>query len=192
MRLLGRKSMVSILNVILNVSWYGLIIVVCVPAVYQLIKVLVPGLALHSVPGSFTFELSGLVIRFHEMSAVDLNGVFTKLILLTIPLIAVSLVIIHQLRRITATLVAEDPFRAENAGRIRIIGFAILVGSLFKSAIATMVGYFVMENVVAQGIEFNARLSPDGTVIFLGLVVLVLSEVFRQGAMLKEEQDLTI
>jgi len=45
---------------------------------------------------------------------------------------------------------------------------------------------------VMLGFALGAALNPDLTGIFAGLVFLVLGEVFRIGAKMQEEQDLTV
>ena len=50
----------------------------------------------------------------------------------------------------------------------------------------------MMHNLVIQGVELNVKSSFHLSGIFIGLVILVLAEIFRHGAALQEEQNLTV
>jgi hypothetical protein len=49
-----------------------------------------------------------------------------------------------------------------------------------------------MNYISVPGIRIDAVLGLNVTMLFIGLVILVLAEVFRVGVQLREEQDLTI
>ena len=94
--------------------------------------------------------------------------------------------ILRNLRKIFRTLTLGDPFQPDNVRRLRQIGviLAVVSGGVF---IAQM-----MMARVAPGV-----LSPQGfsdllTPVFSVLVVFVLAEVFREGARLRRESELTI
>lgn len=94
--------------------------------------------------------------------------------------------ILRNLRKIFRTLTLGDPFQPDNVRRLRQVGviLAVVTGGVF---IAQM-----MMARVAPGV-----LSPQGfsdllTPVFSVLVVFVLAEVFREGARLRRESELTI
>ena len=94
--------------------------------------------------------------------------------------------ILRNLRKIVRTLTLGDPFQPDNVRRLRQVGviLAVVTGGVF---IAQM-----MMARVAPGV-----LSPQGfsdllTPVFSVLVVFVLAEVFREGARLRRESELTI
>ena len=111
------------------------------------------------------------------------------------PLVAVSLivgglliggflVIVHSLRRIFVTLTAGDPFHPTNVGRLRLIGLTLA---------ALEVGRYCVWGLspLMPGLK---RSNPNFslTAWFSVLVVFVLAEVFREGARLRREAELTI
>jgi hypothetical protein len=49
-----------------------------------------------------------------------------------------------------------------------------------------------MTNFSAQGLRFVAAPDLDLVAIVLGLIILVIAEVFRTGTRLREDQSLTI
>ncbi len=97
------------------------------------------------------------------------------------------LLIVRQLRQIFRTLSQGDPFQPENVNRLRQIGLilaTVTAGAwIAQSVIAVRLAPGVLDR---QGI--GALLTP----IFSVLVVFVLAEVFREGARLRRESELTI
>jgi len=94
--------------------------------------------------------------------------------------------ILRNLRKIFRTLTLGDPFQPDNVRRLRQIGviLAVVTGGVF---IAQMLMARVAPGVLSpQG--FSDLLTP----VFSVLVVFVLAEVFREGARLRRESELTI
>lgn len=192
MRYLGKKSAASVLQVLLNIGWYLAIIA----------PLLMVGITLYSylfspsIPAGavqLRIETPGLVFIFHEgFSNLIPPSHFWAQFLLTLPLFAVALVVIYNLRRIFATLVQEMPFQLENVRRTRAIGLAVLAGTVLSGVVHTFVGLYMSNAVQLPGLDLQAKISLNFTGIFLGAVILVLAEIFRQGAALQEEQDMTV
>jgi hypothetical protein len=55
-----------------------------------------------------------------------------------------------------------------------------------------LVNWFLQQNFMLDGSNIRAHLTIDLKTLFAGLIVLVIAEIFRIGAQLKEEQDLTV
>jgi hypothetical protein len=95
--------------------------------------------------------------------------------------------ILKSLRRIFRTLTMGDPFHPANVRRLRQIGLilAVVTGGVWvaQGFVAARVAPGVMDQ---QGI--GELLTP----IFSVLIVFVLAEVFREGARLRRESELTI
>jgi hypothetical protein len=92
-----------------------------------------------------------------------------------------------QLRRILLTLIDGDPFVPENAGRLSRIGIAIagmellrLVVVVFVSAVPKLVG------------DEAPRLSTQFILWISVAALFVLSQVFREGTRLRDEEKMTI
>jgi len=101
-------------------------------------------------------------------------------------LAAVVQFILNRLRRIFQTLTAGDPFQPENVRRLRAIGFALVVLEGFTYLFRVVVAWVFRDDVGAP--KFTLDLTPW----FAVLVVFVLAEVFREGARLRSEAELTI
>ena len=191
MKYLGRKSASSVLRVVLDLAWYLGLALGAWLLVQFLVCFLLGGPELF--PGSLQIETPGLVFRFTGGLPGPLPPThFALLFALILLLLAIGLLVIYQLRRIFATLAGKTPFTGENVLRIRIIGIAVITGALLNSIVHVLIGNYLAGNIHLPGMELNVNLKPDFGGIFLGAVVLILAEVFRYGARLQEEQDLTV
>jgi Protein of unknown function (DUF2975) len=177
MRALGPGSVSSFLKVILDVVHVVLWV--------ALAGVGVAMLALLLLPAFQPDFLAGV--------SVDTNGGKTPLnaAMVGAGLVAASLylggtqVIVLSLRRIFMTLTAGDPFHPHNVNRLRLVG-AMLGGlELLRYAVWASSAWLLPG---VSRTEPNLNL----TAWFSVLVVFVLAEVFREGARLRREAELTI
>lgn len=173
MRALGPGSVSSLLKTTLDVVFVALWIIVVGSAVIGLLALLVtmnPGL----FPDAF--------VRINDELP---NGQVGAGMLFALCFsFAGVLVIVRALRQIFMTLTAGDPFHPDNVGRLRLIGLVLgllEVGRYAVWAISTQLPF-------VEGINPNVSL----TAWFSVLVVFVLAEVFREGARLRREAELTI
>jgi hypothetical protein len=177
MRALGRGSVSSFLKVILDVFhvvlWVG---VVCatVGAIASLLLSFRPDiLESHIDIGSINVQgpwLGPAAAAFCLIGDLYLIG---------------GIIVVTRLRAIFKTLIAGDPFQPDNAGRLRAIGAALA---------ALELGRYVVAAVTRMA--FHGALHIGGgislTTWFAVLVIFVLAEVFREGARLRGEAELTI
>lgn len=96
------------------------------------------------------------------------------------------LLIVSQLRRIFATLTAGDPFHPANVRRLRMIGVTLAALELIGYPIALLRAHIGVPGAREGG------LVPSLIPWFAVLVIFVLAEVFREGARLRREAELTI
>lgn len=94
----------------------------------------------------------------------------------------VMLFIVNRLLEILKTLRFGSPFVRENAVRFRQVGYALLLGELAKIAFGVLAAIF----------DAHVKLGTELTTWIAMIAVFVLSEVFLEGAKMKEEQDLTV
>lgn len=91
---------------------------------------------------------------------------------------------------------AGKPFAAENARRLRIVGYAMAFGGIFKFIVQTGTFLLFKDDIAMKGANtpwlmiLKETLNPG--LILGGLIVIVISEVFRIGNRLHEEQELTV
>ncbi len=191
MELLGKNSVASFLRKTLTVIWWlGIVLI-------GLFLVLSIGFLILGKPAGMQlppFALNTDYIRVEFSRSVIKEP--KTLILAFLPfgaaMLGLGMGILFQLRKIFDTLAAGNPFVLENAMRIRKIAGFIFGGVFVQFVAGTVIGQLIMANVAVDGIAFILKGSLRLKEIFLGLVMLILAEIFRQGALLKEEQDLTI
>jgi len=100
--------------------------------------------------------------------------------------VGVVLLIVERVRRIFSTLTAGDPFHPANVTRLRAIGFSLAALELINYAVNLVAGWAFPAHVRSVRFPFNP------TAWFAVLVVFVLAEVFREGARLRSEAELTV
>jgi len=175
MRAMGPGSVSSFLKIILDVVYAVLIIGVGAVGLMMLAAVV------------FGFN-PGLL---QGVSASDVGAIGGRWPAVTGGLLAAALymagvlVIVGCLRRIFATLTAGDPFHPDNVRRLRLIGVMLAALELGRYAVWGA-GAWLLPEVAKQPPSLSL------TAWFSVLVVFVLAEVFREGARLRREAELTI
>ena len=176
MRALGPGSVSSFLKIILDVVFAALWIGVAVLSLITLAALLL----------SFNPDLLAKVKFQGEVAEVANRGpVLTAGLAAAAAYLAGILVIVGSLRRIFSTLTAGDPFHPDNVARLRLIGLMLAGLEL---------GRYAFWAVSAWLFPSLKRDDPSLglTAWFSVLVVFVLAEVFREGARLRREAELTI
>lgn len=101
-----------------------------------------------------------------------------------------------QLAKVLRDVSQGKAFVLENARRLRIVGCAMAGGAIFKFLM-----YLGTVSLFGSGFEIVgtalpwmifARLALSPGLLLGGIVVIVISEVFRLGNQLREEQELTV
>jgi hypothetical protein len=176
----GRGSISSFLKLAVDVTWViacallGFICIVAALIVYTLVSgqptFIEVEQAAHSGPG----DLAAWAI----VGAIQCIGV---------------MMVCSWLRGFFDTLVKRDPFVPENARRLSLIG-ATLAGMEAAGMLAgagIRLGFALLgPSTDADGAVLEIRL--NGSVWFAVLTLLVLSQIFREGAAMREEQKMTI
>lgn len=177
MRFFGSGSISSVLKTALNVVFYGLcgLIICLVLCILSLLSV--PTLA------------SGVIARINQ--GVDLGYTLnTSTLALVLTAYGLSLsgymLIMRLTRQVFSTLAQGDVFSPQNSVRLRNIGFGLAGIEVF--------GYFArLVGAQILGLHFEPvnglRAVTTG---FSVLVVFVLAEVFKEGARLRHEAQLTV
>ena len=98
--------------------------------------------------------------------------------------------IVGRLRRVFVTLTQGDPFQPLNVRRLRLIGFALAGIELFSYLVRAILRWWEMRTDL--DVDLDVVQGFDLTIWFAVLVVFVLAEVFREGARLRREAELTI
>lgn len=111
---------------------------------------------------------------------------------LAIGALVAALLVVSRLRAIFATLAAGDPFVPENAEHLRIIAIVIAVFEIGRLVVSGVAAGMIPATEAASGSFPAIAVEINLIVWFAVLSLFVLSEVFREGARLRADQQLTI
>jgi serine phosphatase RsbU (regulator of sigma subunit) len=209
MRLLGRWSLASFIKLVIDVPYYFLLVVLPVIFAIALWLALTPG---HSgtvqieVPVRFQLDPAThpIVISRVDIQAVSIKQAFGTLQVsgqvsrmgiawagwgYGIISMGVVLFILNRLRAIFSSLRGDNPFVSLNASRIRMIGVVLILGELANTWFGAWYAERVTREISVAGLTLNANWSMNGWVIFSGLILLTLAEVFRLGADMKGDLE---
>lgn len=190
----GKRSAASVIKTLLGIAFY-LGLVAGAAVIGWQIYLLAAEPAWLKEGMELQIETPGLVFIFHEgLDDSNIPLLFKYQFVLVLPLLALALLIIYQLRKIFDTLVEKTPFTKGNSLRIRIIGAAVIAAGILKAIIHVIIGAYLAGRVSLPGLELKGNLRFEDLIggILTGLIILVLAEVFSYGARLQEEQDFTV
>ena len=175
MRALGPGSVSSVLKVILDVVYHAL---------WVLIAVLIVGVVIGFIAVMAPATLQSLVHNSRGQLALDSAPTALFEIASTALYTLGIAIIIGRLRQLFAALTAGDPFHPDNVRRLQVI--ALVLGALEAGRIVAgiIAGLVHLRSQSMGGLNLTAW--------FAVLVVFVLAEVFREGARLRREAELTI
>lgn len=198
MKALGRGSIASYLEIALNVIgvflWVALGGVVIGAIAYAITGALI---AAGIVPASIFDAGSGQVRNGGLTATFDIDtGLAWQLVVpaLLSALVAISggLIIVQRLKKLFASFRSAEPFRKENATHLRIIWVTMLAIELSRYALMALTGVLIAAFGEPPGTEWKFSVNINLMTWAAILVLIVLAEVFREGARLREEQELTI
>jgi len=107
-------------------------------------------------------------------------------------LLVVSLLVLRDLRALFREVVQGRPFVEDNAWRIRRVGFFIVGWSLAGPILNFLAAFPILREVKVHGLILRPPIELNIELLFAGLAVLVLAEIFRQASAMQREQSLTI
>jgi len=157
-------------------------------------------MALHGSVNLSVEQAGGLIetLKHYGLPVLILNAVFFA-------------VLFDLLRRLFRNVGRGESFTRQNVGLVQIVGLSLIVFSLVSAFaeswfVHATYAYLAQHAVLTisgtplhlppshgMRIHIGTHGFPFGTpVFFSGLLVLALSEVFRQGLVLKRENDLTV
>lgn len=189
MKTLGKKSLSAYLKTAVTMAWYleliftGCFVFLFTASIFNLLPNNVGPL----IPGSDNIDGSQMVQIESTNDGLRVAAWFNPIFLF------ILLYITFLLKRILNSLTEGTPFTLENSNRIRYISYAIiswpLLGFVFK-AIHLIKNIVVNNNPIHVDI-FNLSFF-DFKTLFLGLIVLVIAEIFKIGYIMQEEQKMVI
>jgi hypothetical protein len=153
--------------------------------------------ALRGNASLFVEKAGGLleVLKHYGLPVILINAIFFA-------------VLFELLRRLFRNVGRGESFTRQSVALVQILGGSLIVFSLISALVKAwfvraVYAYLAQHAVVTlsgtslhlpalQGIHHGHGFPFDTSALFSGLLVLALSEVFRQGLALKNEHDLTV
>ncbi|MBL8544511.1 MAG: DUF2975 domain-containing protein [Hyphomonadaceae bacterium] len=201
MKALGKGSIASIVEIGLTIAWYVLwaaAICLAVGAVgYAVVLVLIQNGTVDPAilsGGEGHVRLGGGDGSSFHLTYNDPGGatwpVVVPALLIGGVAITGSLIIVWRLRKLFDSFTSGEPFRRENAQHLRAIWMTMLAIEVARYLLLALTAALLaaFEPDIDANFTFNLDLSTWGSI----LILIVLAEVFREGARLREEQELTI
>lgn len=158
----------------------------------------------HKIPVIFSIENKDLLSNSDymvdelkgELTIVDPDTSFTLLLFFSRLLTNISAIwFLFLFRSIIFSVIDDKPFIRNNVVRLRIIGILLLVvpgihDILIQSLSLSVAAEPIIEGFLTESVLFEIPITNP--VLLSGIFILILSEVFRSGVKLREEQDLTV
>ena len=195
MRALGKGSIAEIIRIGLVIAWIVLwaaaAVLVAMAAAFALNSA-----GIVNLNGFFAPD-SGVHINMRDSDVVLPPGaptwpLFLSSILIGGVVIAGGLIIVWRLRKLFDSFCSGQPFAKQNATHLRGIWVTMIAIEAARYLLLAFTGFLLttFSGPLAQHaeIKLNVDLSTWASI----LILIVLAEVFREGARLKAEQELTI
>ncbi|MDZ4760975.1 MAG: DUF2975 domain-containing protein [Alphaproteobacteria bacterium] len=179
MRAIGRGSISSFLKVAVDVAW----VVSC--ALLGFIWI-VTGISV------FALMNGGEPVAAFERIAIDEPARIAVWTLVGTVFCIGAMIICSYLRGVFETLVAGDPFVPDNARRFRSIAIVLAGIEIARMFISLLVQFLLGAFGVVNEGEATITFSLNISVWFSVLTLVVLAQVFKEGAAMREEQKMTI
>jgi hypothetical protein len=213
MKSLAASPVIRAIRLVLNVVWYGLLILV-IPTVilitsedgyrpWYFVNIAID--SSRSV-GDMTMASTGLPVKYylhddHGKPAPNDIRIFVDPPTRSWAIgwsafafvgIALWFAEIYLLRKIFTMAKGASPFTRVNARRVRVIGLLIIAAELEDRLLRCVMNSYLDRLVVTKGFWIMKGFSPDFSVLLFGLIVVALAELFRYGVELEEEKALTV
>ncbi len=185
MKALGKGSIASFIRWGLGAAWWFMWFVAFCISVGAVICI-----------GFFTLLAAHVIkIEVHETSVLAYAPFVAIGFTIGAIVIGGTLAIIWRLRRLFSSFSSGDPFHKSNADHLRWIWILLLLMEVSRYLLMALTGALLAVSHLPDGAEAHFEWTehgPDLSTWFVILILIVLAEVFREGARLREEQELTI
>jgi len=146
-----------------------------------------------SLLGNINVQIANVVYEVTEgtfegiinVKSIVIQGIITGIVQL-----GILQFILIMLKNIVSDVKKENPFSSENFKRLKFIGFAYIGAGVVSPVFNSWLMFRIVEALDLFRIDLNYSLNLQS--IFMGLIILGLASVFRYGASLQEDHDLTV
>lgn len=174
MKLIGRRSIASVLRWVLGFVNLFVTFAVVVTALLLLTSLVIPDFATGFIDGLAENDDAGV-----RPLLLNERATFLAAFVATLS----TWWILNRLRRMFLAVNNGDAFERANVGRLQGVGFG-LIGVQISAAILA----FTVPRGIIDNLDYQVDLGA-----WLGiLIVFMLAEVFRQGATMRDDQQMTV
>ena len=212
MKVLGRWSLASLMKAVIDVPYFGLLVIAPLVCALALWMALTPGrpgrrasvdlripVRFQLDPASHPFSTTHPDVRAVSITqaqgTLEVKGGASSLgvgwaaLGFAIISLATGLFVLGCLRAVFGSLKDQNPFVARNSARIRLIGLALILGQLAGAGFAAWLAARVTRDISVAGVTFDNVPSSNAWVLFSGVILIMLAEVFRLGAEMKGDLE---
>jgi hypothetical protein len=210
MNILGRWSVTSFINFVVQLAWAGVLVILGLHILVMVLQFFGLSFVLIDLPIQISAEVlpeklsmktsESLIIFADSMQtsyhpALFENGGRWAIAVITLIQAAglgILLYGLSQLKAILRNLMIEKPFASDNEKRLRIIAILVMLITPLLYGYQWLSHWFFTSYVdVPQNLQ---TLSPtfDVSYVVIGLVILILAEIFRQATQIHQGQKLTV
>lgn len=201
MKALGKGSIASFVQVALTIAWIllwvGLGLLALAALSYGALLglsatgVVDPAIFLDAKDGGIQIETDqGALVVYDNIT--EAWPVVVPALLIGVVVVGGGLIIVNRLRRLFASFTSGEPFRRENAAHLRVIWIAMLTIEIARFALMGVLAAVFAAVGAPNNVDPDFNISIDFSTWVSIAILIVLAEVFREGARMKEEQELTI
>lgn len=161
------------------------VIIMLVNDKYFMVTDLYKGNMAFSIDGWFNYEVIG-----EAGTSISFKPVILTILPTILLAIVFYLINIKQIQKILKTISEDKPFDIKNAKSLSIMGINFIVASV----VFQIAGGLVAEKAIAMlNVDLGSiGMLPDGSMLFTGLLLMILSSVFKYGHYLQEEYNDTV
>jgi len=193
MRALGKGSIAEIIRIGLVIAW--VVLWVCAAALVAM--AVAYGL---NTAGIVDFgAMFGPDSRIHiddSLVVSSLSGpswpVVVPAFLIGAVVVGGAMIIVWQLRKLFDSFCSGQPFAKENATHLRAIWITMIGIEVARYLLLALTGYLLIHFGGAMAEHAQIKLAFNLSTWASIAILVVLAEVFREGARMKAEQELTI
>jgi phosphate/sulfate permease len=190
------KKIARILNIVFKFLFWTLVFAGSLLFIAEVVVIFIPEkhfIFNNLYQGNMLFKIEGL-FEYDLAKEIGNSLVIKPIILVIIPAILVNilfyLINIKLIQSVLKTIKDDRPFDEKNAKSLFKMSMVFIAASIILEALGRKVFVVILETIGIEGI--SASLSINLTMLFTGVLLLVLSGVFRYGNYLQEEYDETV
>ena len=146
--------------------------------------------------GGIPFDQRPTIMNIKGYATVLLppdNPVWHRFTIIILPLLMAGFLYgAYQMRRFFRTVKDGVPFHPDNPKRIRRIGYVVMAWGPAQGFFFLLQGWLTLREVQvpADDLTIPGNIMPG--LIFVGLVIVVIAQIFDMGVKLQQEQNLTV